>query len=37
MRFATVKVEGQQLYGAVVEGGFLALSSDFPQWPTCAK
>ena len=32
VRFATVKAEGQQLYGAVVEGGFLALSGDFPQW-----
>lgn len=34
MRFATVRAEGQQLYGAVVEGGFVALSEAFPQWPT---
>lgn len=34
MRFATVSTEGQQLYGAVVEGGFLALSAEFPQWPS---
>jgi 2-keto-4-pentenoate hydratase/2-oxohepta-3-ene-1,7-dioic acid hydratase in catechol pathway len=34
MRFATVRAEGQQLYGAVVKGGFQALSGEFPQWPT---
>ncbi len=34
MRFATVTAGGQQLYGAVVEGGFVALSEAFPQWPT---
>lgn len=34
MRFATVTAGGQQLYGAVVEGGFIALSAEFPQWPT---
>ena len=34
MRFATVTTQGQQLYGAVTEGGFVALSPDFPQWPT---
>ena len=34
MRFATVRAEGRQLYGAVVEGGFVALSGDFPQWPS---
>ena len=34
MRFATVRAEGQQLYGAVVEGGFVALSDGFPEWPT---
>ena len=34
MRFATVRAEGRQLYGAVVEGGFVALSDGFPEWPT---
>ncbi|MFU8862686.1 MAG: fumarylacetoacetate hydrolase family protein [Rhodobacterales bacterium] len=34
MRFATVRAEGQQFYGAVLEGGFLALSGEFPQWPS---
>lgn len=34
MRFATVTAGGQQLYGAVVDGGFVALSEAFPQWPT---
>lgn len=34
MRFATVTAGGQQLYGAVVEGGFIALPAEFPQWPT---
>ena len=34
MRFATVSAGGEQLYGAVVEGGFVALSPDFPHWPT---
>lgn len=37
MRFATVTAGGQQLYGAVVEGGFIALSAEFPQWPTLCE
>lgn len=34
MKFATVRADGAQLYGAVVEDGFIALSPDFPDWPT---
>ncbi|MBU2980933.1 fumarylacetoacetate hydrolase family protein [Lentibacter algarum] len=34
MRFATVNTNEGQLFGAVVEGGFLALSDEFPQWTT---
>ncbi len=34
MKFATVSAEGQQFYGAVVEDGFIALSPDFPGWPS---
>lgn len=34
MKFATVSTDDGQLYGAVVDGGFIALSGDFPQWPT---
>jgi len=34
MRFATFSVDGIQHYGAVVEGGVIALSRDFPKWPT---
>ncbi|MYM57300.1 fumarylacetoacetate hydrolase family protein [Thalassovita mangrovi] len=34
MKFATVSAEGQQFYGAVVEDGFIALSPDFPDWPS---
>lgn len=33
MRFATVDAGGEQLWGVIVEGGFVALSPDFPQWP----
>ncbi len=33
-RFATFTADGRQLYGAVAEGGLIALSPDFPQWPT---
>lgn len=32
MRFATVQAGGRRLYGAVADGGFVALSDDFPQW-----
>ncbi|PWE27968.1 2-hydroxyhepta-2,4-diene-1,7-dioate isomerase [Pararhodobacter marinus] len=33
-RIATVEAAGRQHYGLVVEGGFVALSDDFPHWPT---
>ena len=33
MRFASVRAGGERLYGAVVEGGFVDLSADFPDWP----
>lgn len=33
-RLATVVAGGQQLWGAAVPGGFVALSGGFPQWPT---
>ncbi|WP_068301314.1 fumarylacetoacetate hydrolase family protein [Pararhodobacter sp. CCB-MM2] len=33
-RIATVEAGGRQVYGLVVEGGFVALSDDFPQWPS---
>lgn len=34
MKFATFTADGTQLYGAVAEGGIIALSQDFPQWAT---
>ncbi len=34
MKLATVSAGDQTLYGAIVEGGFIALSLDFPAWPT---
>lgn len=34
MRFATVRDGDVSVYGVVVEDGFIALSQDFPQWPT---
>ncbi|MEP2531143.1 fumarylacetoacetate hydrolase family protein [Shimia sp.] len=34
MKFASVTAGGQQLYGAVVDDGFVALSPDFPEWPS---
>ncbi|MEM8947696.1 MAG: fumarylacetoacetate hydrolase family protein [Pseudomonadota bacterium] len=34
MRFATVSVNGETLYGGIVDDGFIALSPDFPNWPT---
>lgn len=34
MKFATVTANGETFYGAVVEGGFIALNAEFPQWPT---
>lgn len=33
-RFATIRAEGSQLYGVVVEGGVIGLSAEFPQWRT---
>lgn len=33
MRLATVRVGEARLWGAVVPGGFVALSPEFPQWP----
>ena len=33
-RFATIRTNGVQHYGVVVEGGVVALSAEFPQWPT---
>ena len=34
MRFATWSDGGQALYGAISDGGAIALSPDFPDWPT---
>ena len=34
MRFATYTADGRRYYGAVAEDGMIALSPDFPQWPT---
>ena len=34
MRFASVSAGTDRFYGAVVKGGFLALSPEFPGWPT---
>ena len=34
MKFATVNTGNTQLYGAVSEAGFTALSSSFPDWAT---
>lgn len=33
-RFATYATDGKTFYGAVADGGMIALSPDFPQWPT---
>jgi len=33
-RIATVETDQGQLYGAVTKDGFVALSHEFPQWPT---
>ncbi len=32
MKFATICYNGDQLYGAVTDKGFIALSDDFPEW-----
>ncbi|MEM7041766.1 MAG: fumarylacetoacetate hydrolase family protein [Pseudomonadota bacterium] len=37
MRLATVSVDGENLYGAIVDDGFVALSPDFPKWPTLRR
>jgi len=34
MKFATFTSDGAQYYGAVAEGGMIALSGEFPQWAT---
>ncbi|MGI9504862.1 MAG: fumarylacetoacetate hydrolase family protein [Geminicoccaceae bacterium] len=34
MRLATILVDGESLYGAVVDDGFISLSPNFPNWPT---
>ncbi|MEL7114910.1 MAG: fumarylacetoacetate hydrolase family protein [Pseudomonadota bacterium] len=34
MRFATIRAGGAQLYGTVEADGFVALSPDFPEWPS---
>ena len=34
MKFATYRVGNEQLYGAVTDEGMIALSPDFPDWPT---
>ena len=33
-RFATYTADGQTFYGAVTDAGMIALSPDFPDWPT---
>ena len=33
-RLATIRAAGQVFWGAVVEGGFVALSPEHPEWPT---
>ena len=33
-RFATFTADGQQHYGIVANGGIIAVSAQFPQWPT---
>lgn len=33
-RFATICAKGVQLYGVVTDGGVIALSGAFPEWPT---
>ncbi|SMY09337.1 fumarylacetoacetate hydrolase family protein [Flavimaricola marinus] len=34
MRFATYTAEDETYYGAITDAGAVALSPDFPQWPT---
>jgi 2-keto-4-pentenoate hydratase/2-oxohepta-3-ene-1,7-dioic acid hydratase in catechol pathway len=33
-RFATYSANGETFYGAVTDDGMIALSADFPNWPT---
>ena len=34
MKLASVTASGQAMYGAITDDGFIALSPDFPHWPT---
>ena len=34
MKFSTYSVDGEQFYGAATDAGMIALSPDFPDWPT---
>ena len=34
MRFSTYTADGTTFYGAATDAGMIALSPDFPQWPT---
>ena len=34
MKFASYSVDGEAFYGAVADGGMIALSPDLPEWPT---
>lgn len=34
MRFASYTADGQSFYGAIVDEGAIALSPEFPDWPT---
>ena len=34
MKFATIRSQSIELYGAVTDAGVIALSQDFPQWAT---
>ena len=34
MRFATYTADGENFYGAVTDVGMIALSPQFPDWPT---
>ncbi len=34
MRFSTYTAAGETFYGAFTDSGMIALSPDFPQWPT---
>lgn len=34
MKFATYTADGDQFYGAITDQGAVALSPEFPQWPT---